>query len=80
MSVRLCKDCGQPGKKGNPLGNNDLHVDWVECMKTLKAQRDKLTDLARNIAGFDDGLLLSADLNLLRSTLSEFRDQARAVK
>jgi hypothetical protein len=38
MSVRLCKDCGQPGIKGNPLGRNELHVDWVQCMNTLKAR------------------------------------------
>ena len=39
----------------------------------------KLEDLARNIAGFDDRLLVSADLNVLRSTLNEFRTQAREV-
>jgi hypothetical protein len=77
VSVRLCKDCGKPGKKGNPLMKEGLHSDWVDCINTLKARCAALDDLARNVAAFDDGLLVSADLNLLRATLREFRDQAR---
>ena len=38
-----------------------------------------LLDIARNVAGFDDGLLKSADLNLIRATLREWRDEARAA-
>lgn len=45
----------------------------------LIAATPELLDLAHNVGGFDDGLLLSADLNLIRSTLREWRDQARAA-
>ena len=38
-----------------------------------------LVDLARNVAGMDDRVLLSADVHMLRATLREFRDQARAA-
>lgn len=36
-------------------------------------------DLVRNVGGFDDSLLVTSDLNLLRATLREWRDQARAI-
>lgn len=36
-------------------------------------------DLARNVGGFDDSLLTTSDLNVLRATLREWRDQARAI-
>lgn len=36
-------------------------------------------DLVRNVAALDDRVLMSADVNLLRATLREFRDQARAI-
>lgn len=36
-------------------------------------------DLLRNVAALDDRVLMSADVNLLRATLREFRDQARAI-
>lgn len=38
-----------------------------------------LIDLAKNVGGFDDGVLQSADLNVLRAALREYRDQARAA-
>lgn len=38
-----------------------------------------MVDLARNVAAFDDSLLRNADLNVLRATLREFREQARAI-
>lgn len=59
-----------------------------EGYKTECAERDAntalfaavpgLLDLAKNVGGFDDSLLLSADLNVLRGALREYRDQARA--
>lgn len=40
---------------------------------------EEMVDLARNVGGFDDGLLRSADLGRLRAALSEYREQARAI-
>jgi hypothetical protein len=79
MSTKRCADCGQPGVKGNPLTLTGIHVGWPECIANLKATNHALTDLAKNVAGFDDSLLLSADVNLLRATLREFREHARSV-
>lgn len=44
----------------------------------IKAAPD-LMDFALNISSFDDRLLLSADVNLLRATLREFREEARKL-
>lgn len=38
-----------------------------------------LLDLARNVGGFDDGILTCADLKVIRGALWEWRDQARAA-
>lgn len=47
------------------------------------SQRQEITeaalDLARNVGGCDDALLASADLNAIRATIREWRDQARAL-
>jgi hypothetical protein len=45
----------------------------------LIAAAPDMLDLARNVGGFDDSLLASADLNVIRAALCEWRDQARAV-
>lgn len=45
----------------------------------LIAAAPDLADLARNVAAFDDALLKSADLNVIRAALHEFREQARAA-
>lgn len=43
------------------------------------AAADDLMDFVRNVAGFDDGLLTTPDLNVLRTTLREWRAEARAI-
>lgn len=56
-------------------------TDWLpaEANAHLITSAPDLYDVALNVGGFDDSLLQSADLNLLRATLLEFRDQARAA-
>jgi hypothetical protein len=50
--------------------------DWAH---EQVAEIKRLRDFARNVAGFDDGLLTTPDLNLLRATLKEWRSEARAI-
>jgi len=50
-----------------------------ESLLRVNEKDAELVDLARNVAAFDDRLLVSSDLRLFRATLSEFRDQARAA-
>lgn len=45
----------------------------------LIAAAPELYDLAENIAGFDESLLASADLSVIRAALREWRGQARAA-
>lgn len=55
-------------------------ADAIEAADArLIAAAPDFLDLARNVGGFDDGLLKSADLNVLRAALTEYRDQARAA-
>jgi hypothetical protein len=51
----------------------------VTELASLKARIQELDDLASNVAGMDESLLKGANLSLLRATLREFRDQARAA-
>jgi hypothetical protein len=57
-------------------GNYGLGVS-VETLDAACERIKKLEDLARNIAGIDDFSLNSADLNVVRFTMKEWRDQAR---
>jgi hypothetical protein len=60
-------------------GYDAAAADDAKEFARLEARIADLEDLARNVGGFDDGLLHSADLNLLRATLREFRDEARKL-
>jgi hypothetical protein len=51
--------------------NDRAHEQHAEIKRYL--------DFVRNVAGFDDGLLTTPDLNLLRATLREWRSEARAI-
>lgn len=51
----------------------------TKAVHHLVSCQSDLLDLARNVAGFDDGLLTTPDLNLLRATLREWRDAARSA-
>lgn len=62
------------------MGTAPADIDpEAQANARLIAAAPELLDLARNIGGFDDGLLLSADLNMYRAVLREFREQARAA-
>ena len=78
----------QAHRDGFWIGNSDTnvariygYVDHPQIIANARliAAAPELEDFARNVAGFDDRLLVSADLNILRATLREFRDQARAA-
>lgn len=51
----------------------------VRELRALVGMYKAPADLVRNVAALDDRVLMSADVNLLRATLREFRDQARAI-
>lgn len=48
----------------------------VEAVNSYEA----LEDLASNISGLDDAFLANADTDLLRSTIREYREQARKAR
>lgn len=56
-----------------------MHESPAGKMLADRRGYEALVDLALNVGGFDDGLLKSADLNMIRFVLREYRDQARAA-
>ncbi len=65
------------------LGNEERHDG---AMTAHQAERERLAcriedleDFARNVGGFDDSLLRSANLTLIRATLTEWRTEARKL-
>lgn len=66
--------------------SSDLDIEPLPERKDMTADKGdlvermrELEDLAINVAGMDDALLKSANIGLLRATLRDFRDQARAL-
>lgn len=51
----------------------------AEANARLIAAAPDILDLARNVGGFDDALLKSTDINVIRAAMIEWRDQARAA-
>ena len=76
-----CPDCG--AENTQVLGFSCNHArcpQGGDKMTTTEAMQEDdfdLLDLAHNLAGIDEGFLVSANLNTLRVTLRELRDEAR---
>jgi hypothetical protein len=63
---------------------DDMRNDGAMTHQQAERERllcriEDLEDLARNVGGFDDSLLKSADLNVIRATMREWRDEARRL-
>jgi hypothetical protein len=63
------------GKDGHAIASVNCPIHGYRAISTPTWLA--LVDLARNIAGLDDGFLTSADLNYIRETVREWRDDAR---
>jgi hypothetical protein len=50
-----------------------------ELYNGMRQRVADLEDFIRSVAGFDDSLLKSADLNAIRATLMEWRTDARKL-
>lgn len=62
-----------------PCGINKRDDPEAAANARLIAASPDLYDFATNVAACDDSLLLSANLNSLRATIREWRDDARAA-
>lgn len=64
---------------GRHICDISIYDDEDAANARLIAAAPELLDLARNIAGLDDGAFTRADLNYFRSLIREYRDEARAA-
>ena len=78
--VRPTSMKGQCLVAGGDLRSGDgFSLQFSTANAHLVAAAPDMLDFAQNVGGFDDRLLLSADLNMIRATLREWRDEARAA-
>lgn len=67
----ICPECLNPRTE-------IVVAEPAAALANITEASDLLQELARTVGGYDNRLLLSADLNVLRVTLRAFCDQARA--